>query len=117
MSERSYGNEPRNYFITVLIQKTSELEEMIFVNRATVISVFPAMQGIILMLNQKAQKDLKDLYGKIEKWDQNKLQYDKHQVRKAYGELMSYLHTGYLKEVNIATPRFGMGKLGLPQNE
>ena len=100
------GNEPRNYFVTMLIQKLSELEYLIFVQRASVINVFPAMKGIIAMLNMESQKELYEIYETIEKWEKNQKRYTKADIEKIYGRLMGYLHTGYLKEVNWIKPRF-----------
>jgi len=99
---RSSDNIPRNRFIAELIEKTSNLEDMIYVHRVSVIAVFPAMKGIIQTLNEEAQKDLNELKEKIVDWRRNKRKYDREAVEDAYGELMAYLHTGYLKEVNYA---------------
>ena len=109
-------NEPRNFFVTTLTQMTKDLNYLIFVERASVVQVFPAMKGIILFLNKKAQDDLAELYKKSRGWEANTRAYDKTKdIPKAYGDLMAYLHTGYLKEVNYATPKYGKQKLSAPQ--
>lgn len=106
-----YGNNPRNYFVTVLIQKAKDVDEMLYVNRSSVIHVFPAMKGIIQFLNAESQKELSELSQKIDEWRSNKKRYDRESIENAFGELMAYLHTGYLKEVNWVKPRFEAQKL------
>ena len=115
--DRSSGNIPRNNFIITLTRMVEKLEICIFNERESVVIIFPAMKGIIKTLNAEAQKDLHSLSQKINDWERNKKAYKKEDIEDAYGELIAYLHEGYLKEVNYsATPKYERkGHLKIPK--
>ena len=105
--DRSSGNIPRNNFIITLTRMLEKLEICIFNERSSVVNVFPSINGIIKTLNEEAQNDLTVLSQKISDWRKSKKPYTREDVEDAYGELVAYLHTGYLKEVNYsAAPKY-----------
>lgn len=112
-----YGQSPRNYFVNTLIQITRDIYYMIFVKRVSIIEIYPALKGVIGSLNEESQKDLAPLYKKIEQFENRQVRVTRHDIEKTYNELMQYLHTGYLKEVNWIKPRFAAEKLEFTREE
>ena len=105
------GQEPRQVFINRLIYLTTQLQGYICVERAGPVKVFPAIKGIILLLDAKSQKELTSLYDRIERYETGKTDYNRHDIQNLFGDLMKYLHTGYLKELSWIKPRFDSTKI------
>lgn len=112
-----YGNNPRNFFVNSLIHLTNNVRDMIYLKRDHIIYLYPALKSIIGSLNEESQKELKPIYDKITKFEKRECRVMRTDIEDTYNEIMRYLHTGYLKEVNYAAKPLieRRGKLKVPQ--
>jgi hypothetical protein len=108
MSEVESYQEPRKFFLTLLIKKVFEAEEQIYVYHT--ISARPLI-GIIDILDTETKKKIEPIRKQLDGYINGKSIVEGN-LEKLFSQLCDVLHEGYFKELNLAHPRIkGTGHL------
>lgn len=106
MSYNEFGGEPHKYFVNKLIFITTNIEHRLYETNESIVGILSSIEGIIAILKPKDKKELKNTIKQIYDWQDNINQiHSRREVKRLFGEVMDYLHGGWLKEVTIK-PRF-----------
>ena len=110
MASRDFGQEPRQVFVNRLIYITTQLEQDIYVSRASIIKVLPSIKGVISLLTKKDKKALEEVLKKINTYRTSKSP-TRQEIEAVFSDLMNYLHDTHLKEISWIKPKFDSPKL------
>jgi len=105
MPSDSFEQEPRQVFVNRLIYITSQLYQQIYVDRASVVKVLPAIIGVIAILNTKNKLALKEIIFKLQKCRKTS-NYPREDIEQIFSDIMDYLHNTHVKELSWIKPRF-----------
>jgi len=93
--------EPRKVFINlILIQSIREIQIAIFTEGSPLRAVRP-LRGLIASLRDGSKKTLQKKHDRLQEFEANPKLASRKEIEQIYWDVMSYLHTTYLKEFGI----------------
>jgi hypothetical protein len=107
--------DPRKNFVALLIWDIKIIQTQIYLERKPLRAV-SSLMGLIDTLDADSKKKLENQYKKLDDIFHNALLATTEDIQKLFRQILSFLHTTYLRETHFAKPmRPSKGFPGVPE--
>lgn len=108
-----FAQESKKVFVNFLILNCNLIEQKIYFGGSATSAIRP-LKGLIDSLDAQSKKKLKQQYEDLQSFEANVYLCSRERMEQIYSQVLSYLHSTYLKEMRFARPKYPSKKLGMP---